>query len=72
MAEPSPKSPAMNLFLDEFARQFHGRSRTEAIKLDVCVICGKDAIDFTDELSETEFTISGMCQSCQDKTFREE
>ena len=25
--------------------------------------------DFKDEISKKEFSISGMCQSCQDKTF---
>jgi hypothetical protein len=34
-----------------------------------CVICGGDAILFSDNLSETEYTISGMCQLCQDEIF---
>jgi hypothetical protein len=37
-----------------------------------CAWCGSDKtkfIDFKDNLSRKEFTISGMCQVCQDKTF---
>ena len=38
-----------------------------------CPICGKriNINDFVDELSLKEFTISGMCQECQDKIFNE-
>lgn len=43
----------------------------ENIKENKCPICGKDIKeeDFKDELSKKEYTISGMCQDCQDKTF---
>jgi len=34
-----------------------------------CVTCGGDASAFTDALSRKEYGISGMCQTCQDKTF---
>ena len=32
--------------------------------------CSVDTDAFRDELSAKEFTISGLCQECQDKTFR--
>lgn len=37
-----------------------------------CSVCGDllDLKDFKDSLSEKEFTISGLCQKCQDKTFK--
>ena len=36
-----------------------------------CATCGKPICtdDFKDELSRREFTISGMCQKCQDEVF---
>jgi hypothetical protein len=35
-----------------------------------CVICKQKVTGFKDSLSEKEYGISGMCQECQDKTFR--
>lgn len=39
-----------------------------------CPLCGKkiDVNEFTSDLSVKEFTISGMCQKCQDKIFNED
>ena len=36
-----------------------------------CPICSKEIkeTDFEDDLSKKEFTIAGMCQECQHKTF---
>ena len=34
-----------------------------------CAFCAEPLGEFTDELSKREYGISGMCQSCQDKTF---
>ncbi len=37
-----------------------------------CPFCNKEIdaqTEFRDELSRKEFTISGMCQMCQDKMF---
>ena len=34
-----------------------------------CAWCGEPATDFTDELSQKEFGISGMCQGCQDNVW---
>ena len=43
----------------------------EAIKNAECPTCGKKIRDedFKDDLSRTEYGISGMCQSCQDSVF---
>lgn len=38
-----------------------------------CITCGSGAVkaeDFKDDLSRKEFTISGMCQECQDSVFK--
>jgi len=39
-----------------------------------CPTCGKSIgpKEFKDELSRKEFGISGMCQQCQDETFKDE
>jgi hypothetical protein len=37
-----------------------------------CVPCGSTQIrdcDFRDDISKKEYSISGMCQSCQDQVF---
>jgi hypothetical protein len=70
--KPSPKSPAMQSALDSMSKNFFGRSRTEAIENDVCVDCGNPAKDFRDKISEREYTISGLCQKCQDRVFGKE
>ena len=34
-----------------------------------CPTCGKDISGFRDSLSRREYSISGMCQECQDSVF---
>ena len=64
------KSPEMENLLDKLAIAQFGRSRKDPI----CVFCGSNKIkpeDFKDDLSRKEFTISRMCQVCQDSIFEE-
>ena len=70
MAEPSEKSPEIEKVIDAFNPS--GRKRIDSIQQNICTWCGKPATEFTDELSRKEYTISGFCQSCQDKTFGKE
>lgn len=70
MAKPSEKSLGMSAFLDHFSKQTYGVSRTEAIEGDTCVSCKQPAIEFEDELSRKEYSISGLCQSCQNAVFK--
>ena len=55
---------------------FLGHDRRTTITANKCVPppigCGGDANDFKDELSRREFTISGLCQHCQDKVFSDD
>lgn len=44
-------------------------NRHEAHMTGRCAFCGGAATSFSDELSRTEYRISGLCQSCQDKVF---
>lgn len=69
MATPSEKTPEIESLLDSVAQKSFGRTRTESIKQDLCVMCGKEAKEFRDQLSQREFRISGMCQACQDSMF---
>ena len=63
MAIPSPKHPAIEHFLNDVF------GRSSAIEHDVCVFCAGDASTFRNEISRKEYTISGLCQKCQDETF---
>jgi len=66
MTTPSDKSPEMA----EHLERLYGR--TTAIKADTCAACQGPVTAFSDELSRTEYTISGLCQTCQDIAFAEE
>jgi len=64
----------LTLLLDAMSLQLakesgKGMSRSEALNNKKCVLCGKDAVKFKDDLSKKEFKISGMCQVCQDYHF---
>lgn len=67
MATPSNKDPQMTEFLEQ------NFGRTTAITSNRCVPvpvgCGGSATEFRDALSAKEYTISGLCQKCQDKIF---
>jgi hypothetical protein len=69
MAEPSYKTTNMSKMLDDLSKMVYGRSASESIKADVCLACGGEAVEFTDALSKREFSISGLCQKCQDIAF---
>ncbi len=72
MAKPSPKSIQVEAALERISMSLYGRSRLDCIRNDVCVMCGSVAREFWDDLSRKEFTISGMCQGCQDDFFEGE
>ena len=63
------KSPKMEHNLNELAKVMFGRSRATAKIEHTCVVCGKEANTFRDAISAREYTLSMMCQVCQDKTF---
>jgi len=41
------------------------------ITADRCVQCKQPATQFNDALSRKEYTLSGMCQRCQDRFFNQ-
>lgn len=61
--EPSRKSPGMESLLEGLF------GRTTAIENNRCTMCPEDASVLRDDLSRKEYTISGMCQACQDRVF---
>jgi len=65
------KAPAIEAFLSSLIDS--PLTREETIEQGLCATCGHDVLNtsFRDKLSFTEFTISGLCQQCQDKIFGE-
>ncbi len=63
--EPTKKDEQIETFLKKM-----GADRVDAITFDRCLSqpmeCGGPAVEFTDALSLKEYTISGVCQECQD------
>lgn len=69
MTKPAYKTNKIWDMLNDLSDSLYGRSTTESIGSDVCVRCGKPATAFRDEISKREFSISGLCQECQDFVF---
>ncbi len=67
--EPTDKYPA----LEDLLTQISGSDRRETIRAGLCrpapMGCDKKVHAFRDELSVKEYTISGLCQACQDKIY---
>ena len=55
--------------IDQFISSTFDVNRVKVIKADLCSQCGKAALEFTSECSLNEYSISDMCQSCQDEFF---
>lgn len=66
---PSEKAPEM----EEANKGMFGFDRREYIIRGKCIPkpygCGGEAVEFTDDLSRKEYSVSGMCQKCQDGFF---
>ena len=66
--EPSYKAPQM----DSALTYLFGVDRHKTISNGECIACevtGLIASSFSDDVSRKEYSISGMCQSCQDDLF---
>jgi hypothetical protein len=64
------RDPALQAVVDKISQETFGRSLTSAHQERCCVDCGKSVANmFRDRLSAKEYTISGLCQDCQDKFF---
>ena len=69
--QPSFKAPQIDALLSEII--FNGKDRVTVIKEGKCLTCDEardlKATSFRDDISRKEYSISGMCQSCQDDLF---
>ena len=69
--EPSFKAPQIDALLSEII--FNGKDRVTCISEGICVTCDEardlKATSFRDDISRKEYSISGLCQSCQDDVF---
>jgi hypothetical protein len=63
------RSQELQNFLNQYTKRAFGRTMDESTAAGVCVTCGQPVGEFKDALSRKEFTISGMCQVCQDSIF---
>ena len=66
--QPSQKAPS----IDAMLTSVFGVDRVKTISGGTCVSCDAEDIiasSFDDDLSRKEYSISGMCQSCQDDVF---
>ena len=67
--QPSYKAPEMESALSEI----FGVDRVQTIAGGDCISCDEardlKATSFRDDVSRKEYSISGMCQSCQDDLF---
>tara|TARA_R100000008_G_scaffold40816_2_gene23459 strand:- start:2515 stop:2727 length:213 start_codon:yes stop_codon:yes gene_type:complete len=63
--KPTDKSPEIDAFLTHLT----GVDRKVSIEAATCTTCTGTATTFRDELSRKEFSISGMCQACQDAIY---
>ncbi len=55
--------------IEQMLSNLTGVSRKGAVAEASCATCKGEASSFRDEVSEKEYTISGMCQTCQDDIF---
>ena len=67
---PSPKSSAMETLLEMMAGRSTAIANTRCIPAPIG--CGEPVSEFRDAISAKEYTISGLCQACQDKIFNDE
>ena len=58
-----------NSDIEAMLSKLTGVSRIGAVAEASCVTCSGNATSFRDSLSKKEYTISGMCQECQDSVF---
>jgi len=64
MALPSVKSNPIEDFITNLN---NGKNRKKFIQKDICIDCKNPATLFDDALSLKEYSISGLCQTCQNE-----
>lgn len=69
MSKKNTETTQLQDFTDYLSKISWGRTKPEAQENKICVQCGKPAASFKNNLSKSEYEISGLCQECQDKIF---
>ena len=59
----------MQEFVDEVTKEVSGQTLTKSQSEAICTFCLEPATVFKDISSAKEYTISGLCQTCQDEVF---
>ena len=63
------KTPEMKQAINTLTSHWFGKSTEQAMFDKTCTTCNSPITKFKDVLSEKEYSISGMCQECQDNVF---
>lgn len=63
------KTEEIKAALDGLSKLVWGRSLSESLDAGICVICGNPKGEFKDKMCEVEYTLTGMCQACQDNFY---
>ena len=58
--------------IDEIISLVAGKDRVPTIESSRCMGCDRRELTFRNDLSRKEYTISGLCQHCQDEIFGED
>ena len=66
------KATKKDSYIESLLTAISGRDRVQCVADRKCACCGGAAYYFDGKLSEKEYTISGMCQCCQDVVFSNE
>ncbi len=69
MGLATPSEVTLQELKDNLASSFKGRTKGESVRTNKCIMCDNPNLDFRDGTSKREYSISGMCQTCQDKIF---
>lgn len=64
---PTDKAPA----IEELLQAVTGKERRHTITSGECMTCNTPDMQFRTPVDRQEYAISGMCQTCQDKAFRD-
>ncbi len=59
----------LQILVDLFSGPKYKASYTIAKAANTCILCGKPAQEFRDEFARLEYSISALCQRCQDESF---
>lgn len=66
---PLETNQAARNYRDSLAMEHFGMKASEAISQGVCVSCRQKALAFTTGVARTEYSITALCEPCQDRFY---